>query len=76
MVCSPDFGYGSSGSGERIPPNSTLHFEVELLDFHDKKKEKWELSDEEKLDAATKLKESGNNHFKAGKNSEAAADYA
>jgi len=56
LVCSPDFGYGSAGSGAKIPPNSTLHFEVELLDFYDKKKEKWELSDEEKLAEAIKLK--------------------
>ena len=23
LVCSPDFGYGSTGSGAKIPPNST-----------------------------------------------------
>lgn len=51
----PDYGYGKSGSG-KIPANATLIFEVELLDFKDKKKEKWELSDEEKLSEAKKLK--------------------
>jgi len=75
LVCSPDFAYGSKGSGASIPPNSTLHFTVELLDFKDKKKEKHELSEEEKLAEATKLKESGNDHFKAGRNREAAVDY-
>ena len=75
LVCSPDFAYGSKGSGEKIPPNSTLHFTVELLDFKDKKKEKYELSEQEKLTEAIKLKEAGNDHFKAGRNREAADDY-
>lgn len=27
----PDLGYGSQGAGSTIPPNSTLHFTVQLL---------------------------------------------
>jgi FKBP-type peptidyl-prolyl cis-trans isomerase len=27
----PDMGYGARGSGEKIPPNSTLIFDIELL---------------------------------------------
>lgn len=38
LICSPDFAYGKGGSGDSIPPNSTLKFEVELLDFKDRKK--------------------------------------
>jgi FKBP-type peptidyl-prolyl cis-trans isomerase len=41
LICSPDFAYGDRGSPPKIPPKSTLNFEVELLDFKDKKKEKW-----------------------------------
>lgn len=36
LVISADFGYGSAGAGDDIPPNSDLVFEVELLAIGDK----------------------------------------
>jgi FKBP-type peptidyl-prolyl cis-trans isomerase len=31
LTIPPTAGYGAQGSGERVPPNATLHFEVELI---------------------------------------------
>ncbi len=34
LTIDPKYAYGSKGSGHKIPPNSTLVFEVELLDIN------------------------------------------
>ncbi|XP_076870564.1 peptidyl-prolyl cis-trans isomerase FKBP5 isoform X2 [Brachyhypopomus gauderio] len=33
LLCKPEYGYGSTGSPPKVPPNSNLLFQVELLSF-------------------------------------------
>ncbi len=31
LICPPEIAYGPRGAGKKIPPDSTLHFDVELI---------------------------------------------
>jgi len=70
-----DMAYGDAGAGDKIPPKSDLDFDIELLDFGPKPKEKWELTEEEKLGEAKTNKEKGNESFKEQKYEEAIQHY-
>ncbi|EPS61356.1 hypothetical protein M569_13437, partial [Genlisea aurea] len=77
LTISPEYAFGPTGSKQEladVPPNATVHYEVELVSF-DKEKESWDMSTPEKIEAAGKKKEEGNVLFKAGKYTRASKRY-
>lgn len=75
LTIQSDYGYGDEGQPPSIPAKATLVFDVELIDFAPKKKDKWEMNTEERMAEAIKYKESGNQKFKDGDFAGAIKDY-
>ena len=62
IVCKPEYAYGDQDN-QGIPANSTLYFDVELLDF-DIKKLLEKMTFSERIDKAMKMKEEANVYFR------------
>ena len=75
LTLKPEYAYGASGSPPKIPPNSTLRFDVELLDFTEVTKERWEMDHDERIEMATKLKQEGTDLFAKKLYADAARKY-
>lgn len=77
VTVKPEYGFGNDEvklAFATVPPCSTLIYEVELVDFV-KEKEPWEMNSLEKIEAAEKIKNSGNDLYKIGKFQRAAKKY-
>jgi len=74
LKCRADYAYGDAGAGS-IPAGATLTFDVELIGFHDKKKEKWQMGEDEKMSEAQKKKDEGTELFKEKRFKEAFEAY-
>jgi peptidylprolyl isomerase len=71
----PDYGYGSRGAPPKIPANSNLNFDIELINFKETQKPKWELDLPEKISFAQKYKDEGVALFKEKKFTEASEKF-
>ncbi|KAG5588783.1 hypothetical protein H5410_049217 [Solanum commersonii] len=69
ITIQPEYAFGAFDSPQElavVPGNSIVYYEVEMVSFV-KEKESWDMSTQEKIEAAGKKKEEGNVLFKAGK---------
>ena len=66
FIFSPDYAYGKQKVNDLIPENSTLTFEIELLEAAGPKKEISDMEYEEKVEWGRKYKDEGNELYKKG----------
>ncbi|XP_069797572.1 peptidyl-prolyl cis-trans isomerase FKBP5-like isoform X2 [Narcine bancroftii] len=58
LICKPNYAYGSTGSPPEVPSNSTLIFEIELIDFKGE-----DLTDAEDGGIIRRIRKKGQGYF-------------
>jgi FK506-binding protein 4/5 len=67
VTIQPKYAFGEQGNAEKgVPANTPVQYDMELVSFI-KEKESWDMNAQEKLDAALKRKDQGNDLFKDNK---------
>lgn len=86
ITVAPSYGYGEAGKAVEqnapgpiqllapVPPNATLTYELELVSMENAK-ESWDMSDQEKVEAAASKKEKANKLYRDGKTARAITLY-
>ena len=67
LYCNPEYAYGEQGVKGKIPKNEILTFELELLDFRDIPKVKWDMKEEELTKYVNDLNEKAKYFVEKGK---------
>jgi tetratricopeptide (TPR) repeat protein len=65
LRCAPAYAYGAAAQ-DKIPANSTLNFEVEMLSWTPPAKSRSDMTTHELVAGSTKDKDAGNELFKQG----------
>lgn len=65
LTIQSQYAYGKAGSPPTIPAEATLEFDVELVDFGEKPKERWEMTNDELFEACATKKNEGTEAYKA-----------
>lgn len=75
LTIAPKYAYGETGCSQLgIPPNATLVYEVEMVNF-EKAKDSWEMDVGEKIAQSKLLKDKGTKYFTKGNYSRALENY-
>jgi FK506-binding protein 4/5 len=75
LTIKPQYAFGEAGNPPlNVPPNATVQYEVELVDFV-KEKDSWDMTVDEKFETAERKKQEGNELYQQGKVARALKKY-
>ena len=75
LIARAEYAYGERGRPPDVPPGVSLRYEVELISWVPPRKERFELTDDERLAEARRLKGQGSSAYSSGLYLEAQVHY-